>query len=113
MKATKILGIALILTLACALLAACGNKKGDEDPLVGKWTNELMGLEFTYTFNADGTGDYYAAGTDMPFTYTAKDGQLSILFSDVDVPYETPYTIEGKTLTVKDSLGMDVTYKKK
>ena len=80
------------------------------DPLLGDWYSEDFDGAFVYTFKADGTGNYDAAGTDMPFTYTAADGKLSIQYEDVDVPWETVYTIDGDKLTVKDDLGEDVVY---
>ena len=115
MKATKTLAFALILAIACLLLAACGAGAGGEaagDPLVGSWASEDFDGAFIYTFNEDGTGNYDASGTDMPFTYTAEDGMLSILFDGDTMSLDTEYTIDGTKLTVKDSMGEDVIYNK-
>ena len=88
------------------------NVKPAADPIVGVWYSEDFYGAFVYTFKQDGTGSYDAAGTDMPFTYTAADGKLSIQYEDVDVPWETQFTVADGKLTVKDDLGEDVVYTK-
>ncbi|MBQ1351880.1 MAG: hypothetical protein IIY71_04070 [Oscillospiraceae bacterium] len=113
MKVSKALALILVLVLACSLFAACGAGGGSSNPLVGDWASETFDGKFIYTFNDDGTGNYDAAGTAMPFTYTDEDGKLTILYDGNDIPFETEYTISGKTLTIKDSLGNDVVYNKK
>lgn len=85
-------------------------KTKPENPLVGSWASEDFDGAFIYTFNADFTGSYDAAGTDMPFTYVAADGKLSIQYEDTDVPWETQFTVADGKLTVKDDLGEDVVY---
>ena len=121
MKSTKLLSIVLMLAIACVLLAACGAADGGEadggeaesaNPLVGDWASQDYSGAFIFTFNEDGTGNYDAAGTQMPFTYTAEDGQLSILYDGDTLPFESEYTVEGTVLTMKDSFGDDVIYNK-
>ena len=116
MRSTKLLAIVLMLVIACVLLAACGAADGGEtesaNPLVGDWASQDYSGAFIFTFNEDGTGNYDAAGTQMPFTYTAEDGQLSILYDGDTLPFESEYTVEGTVLTMKDSLGEDVIYNK-
>ena len=81
-------------------------------PLVGSWDYaELSG--FVYTFNEDGTGKYDAFGEVLNFTYTVTDSTLEFHYEDTDAPFTTEYTIDGDTLTIKDSLGEDVKYIKK
>lgn len=111
MKTKKALALVLVLVTVCTLLAACGAKKGDS--LAGDWASEDFDGKFIYTFKEDGTGNYDAYGTDMPFTYKVDGDKLSIQYEDVDVPWETTFKIEGDTLTVKDDTGNDVIYHKK
>ena len=86
--------------------------EAETSPLVGSWEyDEVEG--FIYTFNADGTGTYDVLGEIMNFTYTDKSGSVDIMYEDVDEPYTAEYTIEGNTLIMKDSLGVDVKYIKK
>lgn len=85
-----------------------------DSSLVGSWDYaEISG--FVYTFNADGTGTYDVAGEIMSFTYKADGSTLMILYTDsgVDEPMELKYTIDGDTLTIKDSFGADTVYKRK
>ena len=117
MKASKTLALVFILALACLALAACGGAGGGEEeaaanPIVGTWASEDFGGAFIFTFNEDGTGNYDASGTDMPFTYTAEDGALSILYDGDDLSFDTEYTVEGDKFIMKDSLGEDVVYNK-
>ena len=71
---------------ACLILAgvlcACGAKeheKKDNDPaVVGDWAESYY--DSGYTFKADGTGtDTF---WDLTFTYTAADGELTIIYDD-------------------------------
>lgn len=117
MKASKTLALVFILALACLALAACGGAGSDEggeaasgNPIVGTWASEDFGGAFIFTFNEDSTGNYDASGTDMPFTYTAEDGALSILYDGDDLPFESEYTVDGDKFIMKDSLGDDVVY---
>ncbi|MBR2784039.1 MAG: hypothetical protein IKD93_07605 [Firmicutes bacterium] len=119
MKTKKSLILVLMLALACLLLAACGAGDGGEadadasaggDGLTGIWVSADFDGAFVYTFNDDGTGNYDAAGTDMPFTYTVDGSQLSVLYDGDTVSFDTEFVIDGDTLTIKDSLGEDVVY---
>lgn len=75
--------------------------------IVGSWKYDGGG-DYTYVFNADGTGSY--AGRD--FTYTDDGKELAITYPGNTAPMKTTYTISGDTLTIKDSLDKDVVYKK-
>lgn len=81
--------------------------------IVGNWASRDFDGLFIYTFNEDGTGNYDAAGTQMPFTFTMEGDKLSVLFDSDTDSFDTVYKIEGNTLTIKDSLGEDVIYDKK
>ena len=70
----KILSILLVVCLVMGLMTACGGddkkagKKEETITIVGTWEYESMGA--AYVFNADGTGAYQFAGSEMKFTYT-------------------------------------------
>ena len=110
---TSVLIIVLLIG-SILLLTGCGKdnkEKEDKKPtIIGSWKYE--GADYTYTFNEDGTGDYNAYGTEMKFTYTTKDNNISILYDGNTSPFETEYSIDGDTLNVKDSFGKDTLYKK-
>lgn len=111
-----------LLTGALFALTACGNEgtKGNETSsvsdsnqtpsIVGEW--KYQGMEFIYTFNEDGTGEYNAAGTLMPFTYKIDGDKISILYDGNTDPFETTFSIDGDTLNVVDSVGNDTLYKR-
>ena len=80
--------------------------------VVGQWKLSMYGYDYIYTFNEDGTGNYNAAGTDMPFTYKTEGDQISILYDGNTVPFDTTYSVNGTTLNVVDSLGEDTLYEK-
>jgi uncharacterized lipoprotein YehR (DUF1307 family) len=112
MKGKKLLGILLVALVAIAIIVSgCGDNSSDSNgnSIVGVWAYN----SFVYTFNSDKTGDYDVAGTKMDFTYEAKNGDLSILYSGNTIPYETTFRIDGKTLYLMDSFGEEVAYEKK
>lgn len=101
-----ILTLVLVVTLS-VLLAGCG-KKG----LVGTWTYE-SGSGYIYTFNEDKTCSYEAFGTKMECTYEDEGTKVSILYKGNTAASTFEYKIDGDTLTIKDSFGQDVIYKRK
>ena len=104
----KVLAIVLVLFVGVLFLAGC--KKESKNPLVGTWKYE--GSDYTYTFKEDGTGTYSYGKTVMEFTYTTEGEKISILYKGNTAPFETVYTIDGKSLNIKDSFGNDTIYKK-
>ena len=123
----KIIVSTLIVVLLCAglfVLTGCENNKENkevvsentskQESIVGVWKNDttLEGYEFIYTFKEDGTGEYDAAGTLMPFTYTINGDQISILYEGDTETLDTTFSIDGDTLNVLDSMGNDTLYKK-
>lgn len=119
MKTRRTIAIACILILICVfLLAACAKESeaiedNAEDTILGEWASVNFDGAFVYTFLEDGTGSYDAMGTYMPFTYTAADGKLIILYDGDDYAFETTYTVTADMLTVKDSLNEDIAYIRK
>ncbi len=101
--------VAVMLVASVFVLTGCGeegSKSSSSNPLVGSW--KYNGMDYTYTFNEDGTGSY----SNMEFTYSTEGNQISILYTGNTEPFVTEYSIEGDTLNVKDSLGHDTLYKK-
>ena len=113
----KILSILLVVCLVMGLMTACGGddkksgKKEETITIVGTWEYESMGA--AYVFNADGTGAYQFAGSEMKFTYTDDGSKLTLNYEGMDVPNEFKYTIEGKILHIEDSFGSIVDYTRK
>lgn len=131
----KTVAILLIALLAMSALACSKN------PLVGTWAvdidEELAGIseeeraemeslgfskdkwKWELTFKADGTGcheemiDCLSTVTD--FTYTVKDGKLTIRGPfDGEIQESTSkYEIKGNVLTIYDEDGLSITYYKR
>lgn len=103
--------VCLLLVLAFVAVG-CGGNADDED-LVGVWTADLLpGNEIE--FKTDGTFVARGEGTDdVEGEYTAKDGTLSILVSEMDYIEEGDYVIVGDTLSLQDSSGATATFTRK
>lgn len=120
-KTFAILLVIILLVFGLFVLTACEKKEentqGQETvkegaSVVGQWKLNMYGNDYIYTFNEDGTGNYNAAGTDMPFTYKTEGDQISILYDGDTVSFDTKYSVNGTTLNVVDSLGNDTLYEK-
>lgn len=100
--------VSLMAIVLCVVLVGC-NKAKDKNPIVGKWSLD----SFVYTFNADGTCSYDAAGTLMKCTYKTDGDKLSIQYEGENMAsFDTTYSIDGNKLNVKDSFGSDTIYEK-
>ena len=79
--------------------------------IVGKWKYDDpdLGDSFVYTFNADGTGNYTAAGD---FTYKIDGNKIAITYKATDATFDTEFEISGDRLNIKDSGGNDTFYKR-
>jgi len=102
----KFLSLLVIATI-CIGVTGCNNTK--KNPIVGKWA---YSSSFVYTFNEDKTCEYNVSGTIMKCTYEIEDNKLSILYNGDTIPFDTTYSIKDDKLTIKDSMGTDVVYKK-
>lgn len=124
-KKTIILTAAALMG-ACTLLTACGGSNAggsdskadssesrENNALVGEWASEDFDGLFIYRFEKDGSGNYDAAGVQMPFKYVTEGDKLTVTYDGDTVPFETTYKVEGNKLTIKDSLDEDVVYNKK
>ena len=124
-KTIIIIAVVIVAVIAIVCCAVFMNKKDNnneasnnsssvikETSIVGEWKNTLEGFDFIYTFNADGSGKYDAAGTLMPFTYTIDGDKISILYEGDTVSFDTTFSVNGDTLNVVDSMGEDTLYTK-
>ena len=108
--------VAVIAIIAIVIVVVVINNKGGNG-IVGKWKYSgsefsSLGVDFVYTFNADGTGDYDMSGTKMSFTYIIDGDKLTINYNSSSAPFETEYEIKDNVLNVKDSGGNDTFYKR-
>ena len=120
MKSKQLTALLLAVILLFAL-SACGdgNVPSQQTPdsdnpanlLLGEWIYETGG--YTYEFKADGSGTYNVGDTVMKFTYEVDGSTLSLTYEGVTTPTDLEYSVEGKTLNIKDSFGSDTIYKKK
>lgn len=111
----KVPSMLLIAMMLVGMLAGCGSGEGEnhQEPvtIVGTW--EYGSLGAAYIFNADGTGAYEFAGTQMKFTYTDDGSKITLQYEGMTAPNEFNYTIEGNILHMEDSFGEIVDYTKK
>ncbi len=110
----------LVLALIFAV-SGCGSKKSS-NPLVGTWEYEEDGIKAVYVLNDDGTGTYTMdTGESVTYKlkYEAKDGHLLVSFVDNDIfdesdVFDSEYTLkDDKTMIIKDSFDMEMTFVRK
>ena len=114
-KAIKKIGVLALATFLIVIMTGCG--KSDKG-IVGQWnyydsTNKKAKSDIYYTFNDDKTGSYTFYGDTKKFTYEDKGSKVIISYENATVPNEFEYSIKDDVLTIKDSFGSDVTYKRK
>lgn len=88
--------------------AANGENKGTG--IVGSFKFDDPGASLVLTFNADKTGVYDIMGQKMNFTYNDDGSNLNMKFEGDSNVTNTPYTLNGDTLTIKDASGSDMVY---
>ena len=101
----KIIAVSLGLALCVLLLTGCSLGKKEEETtavendaaVVGVWTEDTF--ESGYKFNADGTGlDIF---WDLPYTYTALDGIITITYNDDSyVVAKYAYSVSGSSISM-------------
>ena len=80
------------------------------DPLVGKWQAQTL-PDYVYTFNADGSGQYNMAGTDLEMNYSTENGKITMNYTTEGYSSVTlDYILEEDRLNIKDSFGKDTFY---
>ena len=104
----KYLCLGFIFAFVILFATGCESSKG----LVGSWEYESSS-DYVYTFNKDKTCSYEFFGSKRECTYEDNGSSVTILY-DGDTGSSTyDYTIDGDTLTIKDSFGDDVIYVRK
>ena len=104
----KLFALMLVVVLTFSLVA-CGGEK--ETTIVGSWESVDMAGAI-YNFGEDGKGSYEFMGAAMDFTYT-DDGTAVVITYGKSEPNTFKYTIDGDKLSIEDSFGSTVIYKKK
>lgn len=111
----KRLGVLFLSTFLIIIMTGCGkSSKG----LVGTWnyydeTSKKAKTDIYYTFEDNKEGSYTFYGDVHKFKYEDKGDKVKISYENTTVPNEFEYSIDGDMLTIKDSLGSDVKYKRK
>lgn len=101
--------LSLILFLVGLTLTGCGNSNS----IVGTWENYNDGVvnsNISYTFNKNNTGTYIYYGDKKEFTYEDRGTKVLI---NMGTEVEHDYSIDEDELTMKDSYGLNVIYKRK
>lgn len=106
-------GLALLLVIVSVVfVTGCGNSKS----IVGVWNyynGSSTSKDIYYTFNKDKTGSYTFAGSSREFKYTDDGKKVTITYDGDTGSSEFEYSIDKNILTIKDSFGSDVKYKRK
>lgn len=100
------------LLVAVVFMSACGNSNS----IVGTWNYYKDGNTSTdiyYTFDKGNTGSYTYSGNSRKFKYEDRGTKVVITYDGDTASSEFDYTIDKGILTIKDSFGSDVTYKRK
>ena len=111
-KALKKFSLFAVVLVAVVVLSGCGNSNS----IVGTWEykdGDNVRSDVYYTFNKDKTGGYTFYGQTKNFTYEDKGTKVKISYEGTTTPNEFDYSIKDNILTIKDSFGSDVTYKRK
>ena len=114
MKKVFRLSALVIVMMLVVLTVGCGKK--EKVTIIGVWeyfSNETARSDIYYEFNKDKTGKYSFYGSELSFTYTDNGEELEIKYDKDTQSSKFEYTIKDDILTIKDSFGDDVTYKKK
>lgn len=94
-RAVRRIGIIAAFVLVVGVFAGCGKKES----VVGTWEGD----DYTYTFNADGTGTQQIGGINIDISsYEAKDGKLKITvtYLKTDETTEYEYSLKKGVLTL-------------
>ncbi len=102
----------ILLVILLLLLVGCRNSNS----IVGTWNyieNNNVKTDIYYTFNKGNNGSYTYYGQVNNFTYEDRGNKIIINYIGNTNSNEYDYSINKDTLTIKDSFGNDVTYKRK
>lgn len=99
----------------CTILMFSGCGK-ETKPIVGTWNyydGKNTNSNIYYTFKEDMTGSYTFSGASRNFTYKDDGKTVTIKYEKDTNAGKYDYKIDKGILTIKDSFGSDVKYKKK
>ena len=101
-----------ILLFILLLVVGCNNSSS----IVGTWIyiqDDTPNENVYYVFNKNNTGEYNHNGEINKFKYEDRGTKIIIDYENSAVSSEFDYSLENNILTVKDSFGKKVTYKRK
>jgi len=104
--------IIVFILLSLAFVVGCNNSNS----IVGTWNYYKDGKtsnDINYNFEKGNTGSYTYAGNTRNFTYEDRGTKIIIKYDGDTNSSEYDYSISDGTLTIKDSFGSNVTYKRK
>lgn len=108
----KILSLICLLFVSVLLVSGCSKDEG----VVGTWNYLNDGKtrnDIAYVFNKDNTGSYNFSNMENKFTYEVNGNTITLNYENGGGTNTFEFSIENNILTIKDSFGVDVTYKKK
>ena len=105
--------LVLCSTILCAIIfiTACG-----KNTIVGTWNYYKDGKvtdNIYYTFEKGNKGSYTYGNNIYKFTYEDRGNKVVIKYENNTKENEFEYSIKDGILTIKDSFGSDVLYKRK
>ena len=103
----------LLLIVFISLIIGCGKSKAN---IIGTWyytTSDIVRSDIYYKFNKDKTGSYYFYGEEKKFTYEYDFEKITIKYEKANNKNEYEYKVKDNILTIKDSKGTNVTYKRR
>lgn len=107
----KKISLITVFLFVVVFTSACG-----KNSIVGTWNYYKDGNasnDIYYTFEKGNKGSYTYAGNTNEFTYEDRGNKIVIKYNGNTSSNEFEYSIKDGILTIKDSFGSDVTYKRK
>ena len=111
-KIIKKLSICAAFILVIVWIGACSKSNS----IIGTWNYYKDGDvsdDIYYKFDKGDKGSYTYGGSTKEFKYEDRGNKVIITYEGNTSSNEFDYTISDGILTIKDSFGSDVTYKRK
>ena len=108
----KKISVYAVLLFIVVVISACGKSNS----IIGTWNfykDGNLSTDIYYTFDKGTTGSYTYAGNTRKFTYEDRGTKVLIKYDGDTNSSEYDYSIKDGILTIKDSFGSEVTYKRK